>query len=59
MSEAQFVYILDCPCGHTMEEPTEDAIVETAFAHLRDQHPHMAGEYERHHILFMARRMRV
>ncbi len=59
MDDPKYLYILDCPCGHTMEEPTEDAIVETAFAHLREQHPQMADEYERHHILFMARRMRV
>lgn len=56
-SERAFVYILDCPCGQTLESGSEDGIVETAQAHLREAHPAMADSYERHHILFMARRM--
>lgn len=56
-TERQYVYILDCPCGLTLEGSTEDEIVERSFAHLREAHPGMADGYERHHVLFMARRM--
>ena len=34
-----------------------DEIVEVAFAHLRKEHPDLADDYEREHILFMARRL--
>ena len=54
----QYLYVLDCPCGLTLEGESEDDIVERAFAHLGEAHPTMADTYERHHILFMARRMR-
>ena len=57
-ADPTYHYILDCPCGLTLEGVSEDEIVERAFAHLRDAHPTMADTYERHHILFMARRMR-
>lgn len=56
--EPAYVYLLDCPCGLTLEGTTEDEIVERSFAHLREVHPEMADGYERHHVLFMARRMR-
>jgi hypothetical protein len=58
-SPAQYEYLLECPCGITLEATSEDEIVERSFAHLREVHPAMADTYERHHILFMARRMRV
>ena len=57
--QAEYQYLLDCPCGITLEGGSEDEIVERSFAHLREVHPTMADTYERHHILFMARRMRV
>ena len=56
--EPRYQYILDCPCGLTLEADSEDGIVERSFAHLHEAHPSMADTYERHHILFMARRMR-
>lgn len=52
-----FHYLLDCPCGTTLDAPSEDEIVEVAFAHLREAHPEMADDYKREHILFMARRL--
>jgi hypothetical protein len=55
--ELEFHYVLDCPCGAVLTGDTEDDIVEVSFAHLRAQHPAKAGEYEREHILFMARRL--
>jgi hypothetical protein len=55
--EPQFHYVLDCPCGARLTGLTEDEIVEVAFAHLGEKHPDMADEYEREHILFMARRL--
>ena len=55
MSDIEFHYVLRCPCGETLTGDTEDEIVETSFAHLREKHPDM--EYEREHILFMAQRL--
>ena len=45
---------LSCPCGELIKGEDEDDLVEKAFAHLKEKHPDMANEYERHHILFMA-----
>ena len=55
--ELQFHWVLDCPCGTQLTGSSEDEIVEVAFAHLRAEHPDMADDYEREHILFMARRL--
>jgi hypothetical protein len=55
--ELEFHYVLDCPCGTTLTGDTEDDIVDVSFAHLRENHPDMADDYERDHILFMARRV--
>ena len=53
-SGPEFEYVLRCPCGTALTCATEDEIVDVAFAHLREQHPDMADEYEREHILFMS-----
>ena len=53
----KFHYVLDCPCGKVLTGDTEDDIVDVSFAHLRAEHPDKAEEYEREHILFMARRL--
>jgi hypothetical protein len=53
----QFHYVLSCPCGETLTGDTEDDIVEVSFAHLRERHPDMADDYEREHVLAMARRL--
>lgn len=45
---------LACPCGVMIRGEDEDDLVARAFAHLRAQHPDLADEYEREHILFMA-----
>ena len=58
VSEPQYQYILQCPCGESLKGDTEDEIVEIAFAHLREKHPDMADHYEREHILFMALKLR-
>jgi len=55
--ERQYQYVLDCPCGTRMTGDTEDDIVDVSFAHLRERHPDMADDYERAHILFMARKV--
>jgi predicted small metal-binding protein len=52
--EPEYQYVLRCPCGTALTGDTEDEIVEASFAHLREQHPDMADDYEREHILFMA-----
>ena len=56
-SDLRFHYVLDCPCGLRLSGSSEDEIVEVAFAHLRELHPDMADDYQREHILFMARRL--
>jgi predicted small metal-binding protein len=50
----KYYWVLHCPCGQALQADSEDEIVETSFAHLREKHPDMADEYEREHILFMA-----
>ena len=55
--EYSFHYVLDCPCGATLTGLSEDDIVQVAFAHLRETHPDLADDYEREHILVMARRV--
>ena len=55
-ADRRFVWQLRCPCGTALEGATEDEIVETSFAHLRQLHPDMADTYEREHVLFMAKR---
>ena len=55
--ELEFHYLLDCPCGTTLTGESEDDIVQVSFAHLNEQHPAMADNYEREHILMMARRV--
>ncbi len=52
-----FHYVLDCPCGTTLTGLSEDEIVQVAFAHLHEVHPEMADDYEREHVLAMARRL--
>jgi hypothetical protein len=51
-------YLLRCPCGTALTGDTEDDIVEVSFAHLRAEHPDMADDYEREHVLFMAIKVR-
>jgi hypothetical protein len=52
--QREYHHRLTCPCGTAISGDTEDELVELAFAHLREQHPDMANDYEREHILFMA-----
>jgi hypothetical protein len=56
--EAEFHFVLNCPCGTVLTGATEDEIVDVAFAHLSERHADLADEYEREHILFMAIRLR-
>jgi len=55
--EIEFHYVLSCPCGETLTADSEDEIVETSLAHLRERHPDMADKYEREHVLAVARRL--
>ena len=52
--ERQYHHRLTCPCGTALTGDTEDELVDVAFAHLRAEHPDLADDYEREHILFMA-----
>jgi len=54
VAEREFDWVLQCPCGSTLEAASEDGIVDIAFAHLREMHPEMVESYQREHILFMA-----
>jgi hypothetical protein len=54
--ERRYEWVLNCPCGQMLTGSSEDEIVDVSFAHLREKHPDMAGDYEREHILFMAQR---
>lgn len=54
VADPDFYYVLQCPCGTSLTGNTEDDIVEVSFSHLREQHPEMAEDYEREHIMFMA-----
>jgi hypothetical protein len=53
-TEPEYEYVLRCPCGTVLRGGNEDEIVDVSFAHLREEHPDMANDYEREHILFMA-----
>ena len=57
MSDLAFHHVLTCPCGEMLTGDTEDEIVQVAFAHLRAEHPDMADDYEREHILALTRRL--
>jgi predicted small metal-binding protein len=45
---------LTCPCGEYIVGEDEDDLVERALKHLREEHPDLAGEYDRDQILFLA-----
>jgi hypothetical protein len=47
--------LLQCPCGEELTAKDDDGIVAKAQDHLAQAHPDLVGEYEREHILFMAR----
>jgi predicted small metal-binding protein len=52
----KYRWVLRCPCGTALTGSSEDEIVDVSFAHLRENHPDMADEYEREHVLFMAQK---
>ena len=58
-SERTYEYVLQCPYGARLSGATEDEIVDVSNAHLAELHPDLVDSYERHHILFMARRVRI
>jgi len=45
---------VDCPCGATMRGDEDDELVTNVQAHVRDEHPEMAGSMTREQILDMA-----
>lgn len=45
---------LTCPCGTTIEAEEEEGFIAAVEAHLVEQHPDLAGKYEREQIMFMA-----
>ena len=54
MNGQQWIWVLQCPCGATLQGDSEDAIVNVSFDHLHEQHRDMVDIYQREHILFMA-----
>jgi hypothetical protein len=51
------VKLLQCPCGEEITGTDDDELVAKTQVHLAQVHPDRAGEYEREHILFMAREL--
>jgi hypothetical protein len=49
------VKLLQCPCSEEITAHDDDELVRRVKEHLAQAHPERAGEYEREHILFMAR----
>jgi hypothetical protein len=47
---------LRCPCGLELTGDNEDNLVVTVNAHLAEQHPRVAGAYDRDDILTLAYR---
>jgi hypothetical protein len=47
---------LRCPCGLEIQGEDEDGLVESVNAHLDQQHPRVAGAYDRDDILTLAYR---
>jgi len=45
---------VDCPCGATMRGDDDDELVTNVQAHVRDEHPEMAGSMTREQIVAMA-----
>ena len=47
--------LMQCPCGEEITGADDDELVTRAKEHLAQKHPDRADDYEREHILFMAR----
>jgi hypothetical protein len=43
-----------CPCGEPLSGPTENELVNVAYAHLRSAHPELVNKYSREDILSLA-----
>jgi hypothetical protein len=57
MTHREYHYLLNCPCGEVLSGQSEEEIVETAFAHLRQKHPDVACDYDREDVLALTRRL--
>jgi predicted small metal-binding protein len=47
-------YVINCDCGYVVQADSEDELVASAEAHIRDAHPDMEGQLSRDDILAMA-----
>jgi predicted small metal-binding protein len=46
--------VVNCECGTTVRGETDDELVSGVEAHVRQDHPEMAGQMSRDQILAMA-----
>jgi hypothetical protein len=46
--------VISCVCGFTGRGPTPDAAADAIEAHLRAEHPELAGRIRREDLLAMA-----
>jgi predicted small metal-binding protein len=46
--------VVHCPCGKDVEGRDDDELVANVEAHVREDHPEMAGQYSREQIIGMA-----
>jgi hypothetical protein len=48
--------VIECPCGHVVEAPGEQALLDAARAHVAASHPDLAGRLLDEDLLRMAMR---
>jgi predicted small metal-binding protein len=46
--------VVNCKCGYTARGDTDEELVSDVEAHVRSDHPEMAGQMSRDDILAMA-----
>jgi predicted small metal-binding protein len=46
--------VVNCECGYTARGETDDELVSAVEAHVRQDHPEMAGQMGREDIMAMA-----
>ena len=47
-------YVINCDCGYQARGETEDELIQDAEAHIKEQHPDMAGKVSREELLAQA-----
>ena len=46
--------VINCECGYTVRGESDDELVANAEAHIKQDHPDMAGQVSREDLLGMA-----